>query len=110
MKAADQAPILQQTVKMQTVKPQPAPVMPAAESAGGQVKEPSKADLKPVEIILDMISKDPFLSISEIKTEINRKYPKFKFGWWQIWNILRSEKLLSRKNRFRRARVKAGGL
>jgi hypothetical protein len=56
-----------------------------------------------------MISKDPFLSISEIKKELARKNPSKRLGWWAIWRILRKEHLLSKKNRFRRARLKSGG-
>ncbi len=56
-----------------------------------------------------MISKDPFLTISEIKAEMRRKFPSMRLGWWGIWGILKREKLLSKKNRFRRARLKSGG-
>jgi anti-sigma B factor antagonist len=71
-------------------------------------KSPS-VEIRPVDIVLEMISKDPFLSISEIKREISKKHPGLKIGWWNIWGILRREQLLSRKNRFRRARLKTGG-
>ena len=61
------------------------------------------------EIVIEMILKDPFLAISEIKQEIIKKYPTLRIGWWKIWGILKSEKLLSKRNRFRRARLKTGG-
>jgi anti-sigma B factor antagonist len=94
--------------KPQASKPQPPPVaQPAA--VPEKPKDVSIVVPTPAEKILEMITKDPFLSISEIKAEIARKYPQVGIGWWKIWGILRREKLLSRKNRFRRARVKAGG-
>jgi anti-sigma B factor antagonist len=67
-----------------------------------------KISSEPKDLVLEMIAKDPFLSISEMKQEITRKHPSAKLGWWQIWGILRREKLLSKKNRFRRARFKSG--
>lgn len=59
-------------------------------------------------IVLEMISKDPFLSISEIKKETTKKNPSLRLGWWQIWNILRRHGLLSKKSRFRKAKLKGG--
>jgi len=61
------------------------------------------------DMVLEMITKDPFLSISELKREIARKHPSLNLGWWKIWGLLRREKLLSKKKRFRRARLKSGG-
>ena len=58
--------------------------------------------------VIEMVSKDPFFTISEIKNEIARKHPSLKPGWWGVWSILRKNKLLSKKNRFRRARIKIG--
>jgi len=63
----------------------------------------------PREIVLEMISKDPFLTIGEIKRDLSRKHPMMRIGWWEIWAILRREHLLSKKSRFRRARLKPGG-
>jgi anti-sigma B factor antagonist len=68
-----------------------------------------RAALEPSEVVLEMISKDPFLTISELKHEISRKYPLMRLGWWKIFGILRRENLLSKKSRFRKARLKAGG-
>jgi anti-sigma B factor antagonist len=74
-----------------------------------KAKEIPSDILGPREIVLEMISKDPFLSISELKREIGKKHPVDKIGWWKIWGVLRREGLLSKKNRFRKARTKAGG-
>jgi anti-sigma B factor antagonist len=71
--------------------------------------KPPPEEIRPVDIVIEMISKDPFLSISEIKREISKKHPALKVGWWNVWGILRREKLLSKKNRFHRARSKSGG-
>jgi len=59
-------------------------------------------------VVLEMISKDPFYTIAEIKKEITRKHGGAKAGWWKIWGILRKNGLLSKKSRFRRARNKTG--
>jgi anti-sigma B factor antagonist len=74
-----------------------------------EVVEEPPPPLEAREAILEMISKDPFLTISEIKREIIRKHATLNLGWWKIWGILKREGLLSRKNRFRKARLKAGG-
>jgi hypothetical protein len=89
------------TTKVSLVSP-PAPI---AEKAG-PVRETVPV---PREVVIEMVAKDPFLSISEIKRELARKHPDLRLGWWSIWGILRRESLLSKKNRFRRARLKSGG-
>lgn len=58
-------------------------------------------------MVLEMIAKDPFYTISEIKRELQRKCPGSGAGWWRIWSIFRRNRLLSKKNRFRRARDRA---
>jgi anti-sigma B factor antagonist len=74
-----------------------------------KVEETPRTQLDQKDIVIEMISKDPFLSISEIKQEIARKYPTLKIGWWKIFGVLRRENLLRRKNRYRKARLKSGG-
>jgi len=70
---------------------------------------PEKPAPKNIEsVVLEMVSKDPFYTITEIKDEIARKQPGARAGWWKIWAILRKNGLLSKKNRFRRARNKSG--
>jgi len=66
----------------------------------------TQADLQ--QLVLEMVSKDPFFTISEMKSEISRKYSSLRPGWWKIWGILRRNRLLTKKNRFRRARTKSG--
>jgi anti-anti-sigma factor len=66
----------------------------------------TRVDLQ--QLVLEMVSKDPFFTISEMKREIGRKYSSMKPGWWKIWGILRRNRLLTKKNRFRRARTKSG--
>lgn len=79
----------------------PAPPQKTAPTAG-----PGPKNIESV--ILELVSKDPFYSISEIRDEIAKKHIGQKAGWWRIWNILRREGLLSKKSRFRRARNKSG--
>jgi anti-sigma B factor antagonist len=81
------------------------------------VAEQQKAQMKVKDIklsprnvktmVLEMIAKDPFYTVSEIKREMQRKNPRSGAGWWKIWNILRRNSLLSKKSRYRRARDKA---
>ena len=59
-------------------------------------------------IVFSLIEKDPFLTISEISNEIRRKQSLYKAGWWKIWGILKRNRLLRRKNRFRWARANSG--
>ncbi len=58
-------------------------------------------------LVLEMVAKDPFFTVSEIKREIARKNPGSGAGWWKIWNILRRNSLLSKRSRYRRARNRA---
>lgn len=68
------------------------------------IKSPSNLS----KVVIEMVSKDPFYTISEIKREIARKHPSLKPGWWGIWSVLRKNRLLSKKSRFRRAKIKIG--
>jgi anti-sigma B factor antagonist len=112
------AVVTESTARIETVNSKPKtsitpPIAPTPKSSEGPPKVKVAADppaiLEPRDIVLEMISKDPFLSISELKREISRKNPIHKIGWWKIWGVLRREGLLSKKNRFRKARIKAGG-
>lgn len=58
-------------------------------------------------LVLEMVAKDPFFTVSEIRREIARKNPGSRAGWWKIWNVLRRNSLLSKKSRYRRARNRA---
>ncbi len=86
------------------------PIGTAVAEKGRTAAEPkiktSSADLK--QLVIEMVSKDPFFTISEIKGEIGRKHPSLKPGWWRIWGILRQNRLLTKKSRFRRARTRLG--
>lgn len=85
-----------------------APTMPESKPQGKKGPDTRPVPGDPHDIVLEMIAIDPFLSIGEIKREIAKKHNSRKIGWWRIWNILRNEKLLSKKSRFRRARIKTG--
>lgn len=58
----------------------------------------------PAEVILNLIIDDPFSSISELAELGCEVAPKFKFGWWKVYGILKRSKLLRRRSRFRYAR------
>jgi len=87
--------------------------LPQAPGRVTGVPESRPPEIKPAlrnveSMVLELISKDPFYSISEIKNEIAKKHGGVRAGWWKIWGILRRNGLLSKKNRFRKARNRSG--
>ncbi len=97
------------------------PPGPAVDSASEKIVVGEPGDQEKVEgiesaprnvetMVLEMIAKDPFYTVSEIKREVERKYQRSGVGWWKIWNILRRNGLLSKKSRYRRARNRARDL
>ncbi len=94
-------------------QPTSAANLPAEEMVAGQPKAQMKVEeIQPsprnVEtLVLEMVAKDPFFTVSEIKREIARKSPGSGAGWWKVWNILRRNSLLSKRSRYRRARNRA---
>lgn len=58
----------------------------------------------PDEVIIQLIIDDPFCTISELCQEAEESAPELKFGWWQVFNILRKNRLLKKRARFRLAR------
>jgi anti-anti-sigma factor len=75
-----------------------------APEARVKIDEITPAPRKVENMVLEMVAKDPFYTVSEIKRELERKNPGSGVGWWKIWNILRRNSLLNKKSRFRRAR------
>ncbi|MFH2056557.1 MAG: STAS domain-containing protein [bacterium] len=78
---------------------------PVAARTEPTVENAGKAALK--ETVLSLVKSDPFYSIGEITKLVNegRNGTGEKLvSWWQIWNLLRRNSLLSRKKRFRHAR------
>lgn len=55
---------------------------------------------------MQAVKNDPFSSIREIKREINDQHPSVTVGYWQVLGILRRNRLLSRRARFRFSRNK----
>lgn len=58
----------------------------------------------PEEIIYNLVAEDPFSSISELVRDASELAPKTIWSWWKVFGILRREKLLSRRSRFRLSR------
>lgn len=54
--------------------------------------------------VLKVIKKDPFISIREIKKELLSLRTPIRAGWWQIFGLLKKNKLLTKKSRFRYVR------
>ena len=75
-------------------------------TADREIEAPDAApDLKAR--VLELVTEDPFYSISEMKKIVNSEssFDK-KIGWWKIRSVLRKNDLGSRKKRFRYARKK----
>ncbi len=56
------------------------------------------------EVILHLVVEDPFSSIAELAEQAEEIAPQFRYGWWRVFAILRRNKLLGRRARFRLAR------
>lgn len=62
---------------------------------------------KPEDVVFNLVIEDPFCTISELKEMAFEVAPDLSLGWWKIFGILRTHKLLSRRARFRFARRKS---
>lgn len=58
------------------------------------------------EVILRLVAEDPFSSIGELNRDATDLAPRYQFGWWKVFGILRRHRLLSRRSRFRLSRRK----
>lgn len=67
-------------------------------AAAGEV--PATGD----EVILRLLADDPFSSIAELVEQANEIAPVFKFSWWKVFGMLRRNRLLRPRSRFRYAR------
>lgn len=56
------------------------------------------------EIILQLVADDPFASISELIEEATEMAPGLQLSWWKVFGILRRNRLLRHRSRFRLAR------
>lgn len=54
-------------------------------------------------VALKMVKSDPFVTIGEIRRELQSRDPDCRAGWWTIFFILRRNNLLRKKSRFRYA-------
>jgi anti-sigma B factor antagonist len=54
-------------------------------------------------VALKMVKSDPFVTISEIRRELQNRDPELSAGWWRIFFILKKNNLLRKKSRFRYA-------
>ncbi|MEW6412997.1 MAG: hypothetical protein AB1483_11085 [Candidatus Zixiibacteriota bacterium] len=50
---------------------------------------------------MKLVEQDPFASIREIKTIINERPGGLRTSWWQVFSILRENRLLTRRSRFK---------
>lgn len=54
--------------------------------------------------VLHAVRQDPFLTIAEMRDELNSRPGGEEVGWWKVFSILRRHQLLSKRSRFRFAR------
>ncbi len=59
------------------------------------------------EIILQLVIEDPFATITELVEEAREMAPKLDFGWFMVFGILRRNRLLRHRSRFRLARKRS---
>ena len=67
----------------------------------GEVEEGSEDKL-----LVSAILRDPFQTIGELAEQINIDSNTSRVGWWRVFNLLRKNKLLSKRSRFRLTRQK----
>jgi anti-sigma B factor antagonist len=108
--APDPEPVVKKTPEPEVKIEEPSPVKKEkiAQETPPIIEKAQKPTQTLDRIVFSLIEKDPFLTVSEISSEIRRKQPYYKAGWWKIWGILRRNGLLRRRNRFRWARANAG--
>ncbi len=51
--------------------------------------------------VLRLVREDPFASIREIRNDLRRRSDFRDVGWWKVFGILRKNRLLRRRSRFR---------
>jgi anti-sigma B factor antagonist len=56
------------------------------------------------EVVLRLVVEDPFSSIAELSDQAGELYPGLDLGWWEVFGILRRNRLLRHRSRFRYAR------
>jgi len=82
-------------------------VEPAPNPTSANPEPPTVLANDPETLILRAVKGDPFASIRELREEIARQNPRVELGWWQIFGILRRNRLLGRRARFRFARSRS---
>lgn len=103
--AVEERPEAEVEIKTEEYAGEELPESPAVQPSQSQPEITGKRALK--ETILSLVKSDPFYSIGEITRLVNegRSGTGEKLvSWWQVWNLLRKNSLLSRKKRFRLAR------
>jgi len=71
------------------------PVLPETKSSGPETNLELFA--------LRLLKSDPFVSISEIRREFARQARGLQTGWWSVFQVLKRNRLLRRRSRFRYA-------
>jgi len=75
----------------------------AASPAGNRIPAGDN-DLEEERAIIRAVIDDPFYTISELKLMLMESFPRCHLSWWGIFKVLKRNRLLSRRARFRYAR------
>ena len=89
-----------------TIEELPGFVSPPDKTAASSPRRPVREEVSDETegIVLRAIRQDPFYTIGELKMVVEESHPGMKIGWWSVFRILRKNRLISRRARFRFAR------
>lgn len=73
-------------------------------SGAGKAQQENLSTNSVEDLLYYSIESDPFMSIGEIADHINTLSDTTRVGWWKVFKMLKKEKLLSRRSRFRVAK------
>ncbi len=87
------------TASVRVVEPPQSSSSPASTNTPSAQSSVSIPDAET--LVLSLVKEDPFFSISEMLTEMKRRRCSEEPGWWAVFSVLRRNKLLKKRSRFR---------
>ena len=79
------------------------PISPSSDDSLARRTRDTELDID--KVIIHAIEEDPFYTIAELKVVVEESLPGLKISWWSVFKLLRRHRLLSRRARFRHARI-----
>ena len=80
---------------------EPPKIKPSPEKSSGGSPTPIVSSGDPETLVLSLVKEDPFFTISELSREVSHRNRFESIGWWAVFRILRRNKLLKKRARFR---------